>query len=230
MKTTIKNKYYVIAFIVSILFIVASFVNNHCEKFINFILLFVSEFIDITASGLFPAILVAYFTDIVNTNHKINEYNKKLQCKKKELEEIFLDLPSEILVSINTPNYTESGKKTFLQWCEFYFSDKKYRQFRRKEFTANIDYAKTKVEQYIGFYKEYQSNILEDLRQRELAKAKEVRRLLVVCNRFNEDIGQYISDLKDLVNSICDFFDDTEEFKEIHFYFKEKYNSDNFCV
>lgn len=228
-KTEIKKLYYIILFLTSIGFIVMQVINENCKYVTGFI----AELIEIMATGMFPAVLLAFLTDIITVKHKQKEYKQKLKCKKKSLEECYTELPSEILVYINTPDYAENEEsKSYVQWCKKYFTDNSVSKDKIKNYFTEFNQLWAETKNYYFYVSEYDSAAVEDIRQNELKKIKKVRDVLmsikVISYRQTDDANFYIAKIQEFIEAVIELFDKIYDYPNIKKFYTQKYNSVDF--
>lgn len=226
--TEIKLRYYLILFALSIFFIALASAKSLC-----------TSLIDILAQGMFPAVLFALLNDVVLTKQKKEDYKKNLLVRKKTLEQAYLDLPSEILVCINSPDYSENNeRKTFAQWCQMLLENEKYRNEYTYFFRCFRDTLK-ETKNYFNTISIFEKSIYEDIRKEELKKTKNLIRIMqgiILPAKINADTDcsdkrkSKMELIKEFINAVLDLFEYSSEFSLLKKYYQTEYNSDDIAA
>ena len=82
-KTEIKGKYYCYMLIISLILIFMQTISVHSLSISMCLTAFLAEFLAVIASGILPAVILAYYLDFLTTKHKRTDYRKQLYERKK---------------------------------------------------------------------------------------------------------------------------------------------------
>lgn len=228
-KTEVKGKYYCYMLIISLILIFMQTISVHCLNISTCLTAFLAELLTVVAAGMLPSVILAYYLDFLTTKHKRADYRKQLYERKKGLEQYFLDLTSEILVCINTPNYAEVGSATFDVWCKKFLLDDKHTKSDYSYFLQEIREAENRTKEYLGIINAFQSSIFEELRQEEVANAKNLIHTLKSFSLIDGQSEEFkIAIIDKLVESILQFFSPADKFPELNRFYMEAYTSADF--
>lgn len=243
--TSLSGRFYITLGIVSLIFILLSVAEQVCACIQVCIGVLGKTLIEIMAAGMLPAVLLAWLTDLVTTKQRNDDFKKRILVHKQQLKNLCLDLPSEILVCLNTPDYAEDSKKrSFVEWCEQLSNDEKKLLTEAKYYSFYLHEVEKEASDFWGYLNTFGECMPDAIRSPEMQKVKKLSciskslcNMLKQKNRKTIDCKLFVQRIADLNNAVLEVFTEKDEDSkceiidsEISKYYKGKYNSETFEV
>lgn len=234
LKTSIKTKHYVIAGIVAIAFIVVDAFIKYPNNFTTFCKEeLIKYLVEIMATGLLPAILLAYLTDLANTSRQLKKYDKFKDNVKKPLllmcEALPMTLYNCVLDSYDEiPEDFWKERNTFVNWCERLYNSENANEI--KYFVQDINSIKNEAKSIIGILNSYQDFCDEEERINEIERinaiAKACEGFYTIIKENGKSVHKYTHNADMLAKSITNLFSSNDISKG----YDDKYNCEDYDV
>lgn len=225
---------YIVLFAISLLFILLYIALDKCNSFQCYALNYGKKLIEVMATGLFPALFLAFLTDIATTIRQKKKYAEYYNSLTKTLKEMCESLPTELHASVIEVAGSDMYDKraTFEEWCNILYEKEDKKEINY--FVNQITDIKNEAIKLLEHTNSYQSFIDETDRK---AKVKKLKKLISACNGFysvvksyNENVLKFRFAPEELSKAIMALFPiDLSENKYIKIGYSDKFNSDDYC-